>query len=290
MPTKTPVSFSQKLGLKTKPTKALCHYTSQNGLIGILRGKAMYATDAAYLNDSEEVIYAINLAKKYFRNHHTKDPRFMTEVNKILEKASGHAGHLPVYVASFSEEPDLLSQWRGYCPNGPGFALSLSADRMMTLGQTHDWEIFKCIYDEDEQVEVFKRMLDEAGSVTSPLKGFPTEVAFGLLLLYFASVFKHPKFKEESEWRATKRTGGSPIVLPGKPVIPPNVRPGSSMLIPYIPFPVTRKPTEAIELSQLVVGPTPHPSLAVRAVNALLNEYKVVCAEVSSSEIPFRNW
>jgi hypothetical protein len=288
-PTKSP-SFAVKLGLKTKPTKPLCHYTSQNGLIGILKSKAMYATDAAYLNDSQEVIYAINLAKEYFKNHHTKDPRFMTEVAKILEKADGHAGGLPVYVASFSEEPDLLSQWRGYCPNGPGFALSLSADRMMTLAQTHDWEIFKCIYDEDEQVEVLKRMLDEAVSVKSPLKGFPTEVAFGLLLLSFASVFKHPKFSEESEWRATKRTGGTPFAPPGKPAIPSNVRPGGSTLIPYIPFRLTPKPTEAIELAQLIVGPTPHPSLAVRAVNALLSEYKVDCAEVRSSEIPFRNW
>ena len=166
MPPTTSPSFAVKLGLKTKPTKPLCHYTSQNGLIGILKSKAMYATDAAYLNDSQEVIYAINLAKEYFKNHHTKDPRFITEVAKILEKADGHAGSLPVYVASFSEEPDLLSQWRGYCPNGPGFALSLSADRMMTLAQTHDWEIFKCIYDKDEQVDVLKRMLDEASNQT----------------------------------------------------------------------------------------------------------------------------
>lgn len=290
MPQTTSPSFATKLGLKTKPTKPLCHYTSQNGLIGILKSKAMYATDAAYLNDSQEVIYAINLAKEYFKNHHTKDPRFTTEVDKILEKASGHAVHLPVYVASFSEEPDLLSQWRGYCSSGPGFAISLSADRMSALAQTHDWEMFKCIYDEDEQVEVLKRMMDEAVRVNSPLKGFATEVAFGLLLLYFASVFKHPKFREESEWRATKRTGGSPIVLPGRTVIPPNVRPGTSTLIPYIPFPLTPKPKDPIELAQLIVGPTPHPGLALRAVDALLNEYKVDRAEVRSSEIPFRNW
>lgn len=103
-------------------------------------------------------------------------------------------------------------------------------------------------------------------------------------------VFKHPKFKEESEWRAIKRTGGTPFAVPGVPAIPPRIRPGASMLIPYIPFPLTLNPNEPVELSGLVVGPTPHSTLALRAAKSLLDEKNVICPEPVSSEIPFRNW
>ena len=53
-----------ELGLETSPTTNLCHYTSQNGLIGILDKKAIYATDASFMNDSQELVYAVSLAKK----------------------------------------------------------------------------------------------------------------------------------------------------------------------------------------------------------------------------------
>lgn len=278
--------FAEKLGLVSIPTKQLCHYTSQNGLMGILKSKAMYATDAAYLNDSQEVIYAVNVAKKYFQKRRLKE---QVEMNDILEKTESLAASLPVYVASFSEEPDLLSQWRGCCSEGSGFALCVSPERMLALAQTHDWEFFKCIYDEDAQFEVLKRIEQEAVG-DSPLKqSFSISVVFGLLLLFFATVFKHPKFKEESEWRAIKRTGGTPFVLPRTPTIPPQVRPGRSTLIPYIPFPLTVKDAP-VELAGLVVGPTPHPALAVRAAKSLLNQNQVICPEIRLSEIPFRNW
>jgi len=65
--------LAEKLGVETTPTKLLCDYTSQNGLIGILKSKAMDATDATYLNDSQEVLYALSLGKKYFKNRPSKD-------------------------------------------------------------------------------------------------------------------------------------------------------------------------------------------------------------------------
>lgn len=152
----------------------------------------------------------------------------------------------------------------------------------------YDWEFFKCIYDEDRQFEVLEKLLEQATDSASPVaKAFPIQVAFGLLLLYFATVFKHPKFKEESEWRAIKRTGG--ILMPGMPLTPPKVRPGISTLIPYISFPLTLK-DDPVELAGLIVGPTPHPALAVRAAKSPLDENKVICPEPRSSEIPFRNW
>jgi hypothetical protein len=284
-------SIAEKLGLECTPKTPLCHYTSQLGLIGILKEKAMWATDAAYQNDSQEVVYAFNLAQKYFGT---------MDMSATLLETKRIAGQLPVYVASFPEEPDLLSQWRGYCSQGSGFAMCLDADHMIRVADTHGWGFFKCIYDEAAQIELLKRMEEQAVlhkdtlfQYTTPPKGLPVRVQFGLLLLFYATVFKHPKFKEESEWRAIKRaasSSGTPANPPGVPVIAPHIRPGASTLIPYTLFPLTLNENDSIQLAELVVGPTPHPILATRAVEILLKEKKVFCPKVRSSEIPFRNW
>jgi hypothetical protein len=60
--------------------------------------------------------------------------------------------------------------------------------------------------------------------------------------------------------------------------------------VPYIDFPLTINATESLGLARLVVGPTPHANLAVRAAKALLQARSVTCPEPVSSEIPFRNW
>lgn len=233
----------------------------------------------ARVNDTQEVVYAVSLAKKYFKEGTSKNLRFVMEMMNVLEQTESLVGKLPVYVASFSEEPDLLSQWRGYCSEGPGFALCFSADQMKKLAGVHQWSLFKCIYDVEQQIEVIRKIEEHANSSFEAGKTPPLHIIFGLSLLSFATALKHPKFKEESEWRAIQRVGGSP-----------SVRPGASMLIPYINFPLTLTQSERLELAGLVVGPTPHPSLAVRAVKSLLAERDVVCPEPVLSEIPFRTW
>ncbi len=43
------------------PDKPIYHYTSQEGLIGILRDRVLWATKIQYLSDSAEFSYAYGL-------------------------------------------------------------------------------------------------------------------------------------------------------------------------------------------------------------------------------------
>lgn len=272
--------LAEQLGFQVKPSKNLCHYTTQNGLIGILRNKVIYATDATYLSDSQEMAYSISLAKRYFKN---KSPgtgtRDILNMLNVLDQTETLVGKLPIYVASFSEEPDLLSQWRGYCPKGSGFSLCVSPSRMMTLAVRYKWTVFKCIYDEAEQIEVLKKMEQYALDSFAKLSTVPKEFVFGITLLSFGIAFKHPKFKEESEWRVIQRAGGTA-----------SIRPGASTLVPYVDFPLTTDVKDSVELAALVVGPTPHQILAKKAAQTLLQLTNTTCPEPVSSEVPFRNW
>jgi hypothetical protein len=142
------------------PEKSLCHYTSATGLIGILESKQLYATDVRFLNDSQELLYAVDLAKQYLTNQplQSKDDErkaFADFALKLLDTKDNLVVILgtPTFVASFSEENDLLSQWRGYCPNGNGFAISFSPDCIMELAKAHRWQLLKCLYSKREQDE-----------------------------------------------------------------------------------------------------------------------------------------
>ena len=203
----------------------------------------------------------------------------MLEMLNVLDQTEYLPAKLPIYVASFSEHPDQLSQWRGYCPRGSGFAVCVSPDRMMKLAEVRGWELFKCIYQVDHQIEVLRRMEEFAINRFASDKSVPLPIVFGLTLLKFSTALKHPKFAEESEWRAVQRAGGTPLV-----------RAGTSTLTPYVNFPLMIDEKDVVELSKLVVGPTPHLHLAIRAARSLRQQHEVTCSEPIASEIPFRNW
>jgi hypothetical protein len=41
--------------LSAQPSRLLYHYTDPTGMLGILQGQTIWATDAQYLNDTHEV-------------------------------------------------------------------------------------------------------------------------------------------------------------------------------------------------------------------------------------------
>ncbi|MDN4502103.1 DUF2971 domain-containing protein [Alteromonadaceae bacterium BrNp21-10] len=87
------------------------HYTDAQTALKILDNNELWMTHVSYLNDSTEG----------------------KELRKILNRMSVPSGVYNIldyidknyesYVCSFSEKGDLLSQWRGYCPNGEGYAI-----------------------------------------------------------------------------------------------------------------------------------------------------------------------
>ena len=140
----------------------LYHYTSQAGLLGIIKDRQIWASNVLFLNDSMEVKYAIQLVQKNInrfgveRRVNQKEIQFLEDFGKKLgifhnryyQKYGG------VYTCSFSENGNLLSQWRGYCPDGNGF--SIGFDFPSSLGYVVEEQYFKlerCEYNENIQVE-----------------------------------------------------------------------------------------------------------------------------------------
>jgi hypothetical protein len=200
------------------------------------------------------------------------------------------------FVSSFSEEKDLLSQWRGYCPEGIGFSIGFNLDRLIKWAQQNNCILKPCIYDAEEQKEVLRNLIDkisykyktELNNSSQELK-FKKEIDLLVDLLEefakLAPTFKHPKFKEETEWRIIANLY---LKLEGS-IDSMKYRDGKSMIVPYIEISLPLE-EDKLEVNQVVVGPTHDPILSKASIELLLKSNNVNFNEVQYSTIPFRNW
>lgn len=270
----------------------LYHYTSQAGLLGIVSEMGIRATDIHYLNDGCEFHLCLDITEEYLANI-AKIPgtglrgRVIDAFRRWLERVAGPQ----VFVASFTEEGDLLSQWRGY--GSPGDAFALGFDSAALVGAVLPfWRLARCLYTEPEHMAAIETYVEERLTLAEKYVGdFPEQdleesidskgFEFVANLVRLAPVLKDSSFAEEKEWRLISpwRTKGSSIVV--------NFRPGRHTLIPYCDFPLGDFRSDRLDV---IVGPGQHPLLSQRAVGAFLQSQECQSYAVRVSSVPFRDW
>lgn len=129
----------------------LYHYTDAGGLLGILDKKALWATHAAYLNDSEEIVFGVQQVLEQLTdlNKNTPDevnegwdpklPKWMVWIgirasigalkSAVKQRTNLLQQSLGPFVTCLSEAGDQLSQWRGY-GGGGGYAIRFNAEQL----------------------------------------------------------------------------------------------------------------------------------------------------------------
>lgn len=286
--------------LRDRPTGPLYHYTTQEGLLGIVQSKKIWATHHQCLNDTQEFLHVKDLVRKELdercKTANSDSVSLLKAMRSMLDGPGNEDVNL--YVASFSEDGgDSLSQWRAYSGQASGFALGFRGDQ---LDLPKEFTIMRCIYKPDRQYEVVKAIVAEAleralaqmpAVGPSNAKTAAETLLRSLLLLHrFALMLKHEKFKEEREWRIV-----SPVRMDLAPLYPVAeetelaFRQGKSMLIPYRCVPL-KDDKGNFPLTDVVVGPNPDRGQSYRSVRSLLNSARLVGVEVRSSDVPYRNW
>jgi hypothetical protein len=119
--------------LATSPPGVLYHYTTQQGLLSIATGKSLWATSVHRLEDSTEFSGARDLGRVQLAQSLRSD----AELAEHLRQALDSIASVYIYVCCFSEEGDLLSQWRAYCRNGGGVSLGFDPMDLRTIGAAH---------------------------------------------------------------------------------------------------------------------------------------------------------
>ena len=283
-----------------KLDKILYHYTSLEGLLGITESASIWGTNILYLNDASEFNYAKDLFQNELKSFCKTNPDFKTgaswgyfffeslenNINKLLPH-----GDFSCYVCSFSEESDLLSQWRGYCKDGSGYSLGFSLSSLQGYVREPGFVIKPCIYDEKKQInligELIRKASDrfvlEVGKTGENWDAKSKYIAADTIVefIQLAPFLKHTKFEEEREWRIVANLQTSKVESLIK------FRPGCTMLVPYIeiPLPIVE---ESLVFDEVFVGPTRERDISMASVELLLKTKNVTCSKVKCSTIPYR--
>lgn len=195
---------------KASVPESLFHYTDADGLLGILEGKVLWATDVDFLNDAAEYRFAAGLLREellYLSNN----PR-VAELDLAVEALISGEAPLPPefnqFVVSFCDSGDLLSMWRGYGRSG-GFAIEFDSARLVeSMDSTQSNALNPSLIGDIIPV----RYGDQAQHIIkSIVEGFldseqnPSVEIFAWNLMSRLVQIKDPTFAEEREVRLVAR-------------------------------------------------------------------------------------
>lgn len=239
------------------------------------------------MNDATEFSLALSLAKERLsmRIESGTDPASTKFLQYTSDRLEGIA-HINICAACFCENPDLLSQWRGYAGGAGGVAIGFSSAALERAIIALQGSLGRCVYDRALQVATIDRLVDDVISGYKADKEAAQNPNFGgysaqfqQRLIAIGAFFKADGFKEESEWRlvtGAERYGSMSFKV------------GPSMLVPYCDIPV-RGDTWTDQIPSITLGPCPHPKESEQAITGLRFKYGVP-PNIIYSKIPFRNW
>jgi len=305
----------------------LWHYTSFAAFEKIVNSKEVWATDYRFLNDSEEFLHAKKLVQelvgkvpKHGRRGFPARLLIETAVNAAFSAGALDESRLRIMVASFSEEGDQLSQWRGYCKDSSGVSIGLDLRHLRHPSKAGGTVVFApCIYKRTEKLKLLRSIIrahrsyaedwfyqvidiiDDRHSKTEnpePIVNFSffneyspklksaleeAQKSFERDLIKIAPLLKDESFSEEKEWRLVLLS--EPITMPMK--LPVAFRPTRNALVPYVAFPLLLpSQTGEIPCNDLILGPGSHPAAQIGV--DLFFQQRFMTLQARLSQIPYR--
>lgn len=269
----------------------LYHYTDLRGLQGMFSSFMMWLSDAAYMNDPLEGTWvhriALSLCSEVLGDstigEQTRDQidarltapdlwdqrlRTTSEPERLRFAAMEEAFR-PAFIASFTEDGDLLSQWRGYGAGGEGVSIGFDLKQLelskvpgLFRGDDRPPALIRVEYDRDQQAAeirgIFERVKQVYDAHASTLAINP-HTAVRLPQLFHDVIrdalydlrweFKSPYYREEREWRLVSTPHGIRHSL---------TRMSNGHIVPYVEMPlpqVVAKPINRLAIPRIVLGP-----------------------------------
>lgn len=275
------------------PRGHLFHYASQDGVRGIVGEKELWATNIEFLSDESEFLHGKTIVAKAIAERRKRDTVEERSFFDWLDSEPNAIKRESLFVISFSEECDLLSQWRGYTTRNQGFSIGFDPVLLEQIA----WEkermiLVKCAYTAIEKEQLINDLLNQyltewRQSSSRDKDGKEWIVpsissSFSVRAEFAAACMKHESFCEEREWRLV---GANPNRSPVK------FRNGTSFLIPYTALSWKVEETNDHQpIKSIMTGQCPNAELSKKSIRSLLYENKLGEVDVNSSKIPYRTW
>lgn len=265
----------------------LYHYTTHDGLLGIIGGKNLWTSNIHYLNDSKEFVHAIDEAKIVISKKSSgQNNESFVELYEAIDNQLNGILRVRILVASLTELGDLLSQWRGYCSGGAGYSIGFSKTAIASLAERQGFRLAPCVYDWEQQRNEILELISKSES-TVRLHGAGDKAVvqraadqFIADFINVAPFLKHRAFSEEREWRLV-----SYLISSEDNRL--KMRAGRSTIIPYISFDL-RMNDGTLPVRSIFIGPGPNQGLAANALPEYLIRNEVHSWQVTISQTPYR--
>lgn len=282
-----PAKPAAKSAPKPKPPPSrLAHYTTLDGLMGIVRSGKIWASNVSFLNDNRELrhgidasVAAIKILSKKPKAEHWVEPLKAAAAKLLADKIPN------TYAACFCETTDSLSQWRGYGGAVQGVALIFRRQPLVTLMAGQKARLHRVIYCDmsapKRMREAVERQLGSLDEIND-LLGATTPTALRrdayAALCRLIPQFKHWGFRDEDEWRF--------VVQQPKLTDAVRFRSNGNLIVPYVEL-GSDEPS-ALPLVEVMVGPGRHPALTAQSLRQFLDRNGYSEVEITISKVPFR--
>lgn len=287
-----PISFDRlpsRGAFETEPPEHLYHYTDLEGVEGILSSKSLWMSKFTASNDISEITLAISQFQNFVESRvsalEAEEGAFLREAASQLDGFR----RTNICLASFCEQPDLLSQWRSYGNDGRGIALGFDTRVLQDLAQRYALKLWRCVYEPATHVKVSNDLLTmllesfRAGRPKGAEERREIIGHFNATFLRVAPVIKDHRFAEEREWRLIS----SPIAFDHPRMIAVFGANHASVKMKLPLAPDEREVTNVV--SRVIIGPTPHdPQNVADAIAVLSRRNGFRIADIGFSGIPYR--
>lgn len=271
----------------------LAHYTTADGLRGIVQNGNLWASGAYYLNDSSELDYGCHLFCEILTRAIAEDGRdpisknIFQEARKAFESGGSMESIITrTYVACFCERDNLLSQWRAYAQSG-GYAIVFPLKQLrggMMVSDQYHTELHRVIYNRQTQILLLQLVMDDLISVLndesvrqlwksySPEEQYYFSISFNSFLQTLALNeivrFKDPAFEEEREWRLAVRPMS--LELKDEEIQQLKFRTARGLAVPYLEL--RPKDGKLLPIQSVRYGPTLKQKQTVNALSLLFQQ------------------
>ncbi len=268
------------------------HYTSAEGLYGILSSNSLWFTRWDFLNDPNEKIYFTKVILDGFtRNTYELD--FVNLIKSYSELANPKDySNSPdnYFVCSFSVDSDSLDMWKYYSKNknSHGYNLAMDVSKLSRSLSDYNETLISSgyvIYKKDEQDNVIDTILQGLYNIYKSNLGEKEKRSLILTWFFrfrgYAEFFmKHIAYSSEKEYRFVCK---NIIVAPKHQAT--NFRIVNGVYIPYIDLKFDKEC-----ISSAFLSPTLHDNVSAKiGLENILKYLDYNDVQIFQSKIPFRN-
>lgn len=300
-----PIALEQIISVMHE-NKRFAYYTSADTAKKVLENKELWFRNSTVMNDFSEISYGLDLIHDTFSG--SAGAHFRETVNKVFEGTIESVEKLleawkwdwefETYIACISihdeseDKNGRLSMWRAYGDT----AIVVKNTPMLATTDLLGVYSVPVMYVSRIQYE------ERLNKITTAIRanqnylvklGQETLVSYIHNMLFHTAIgSKHPGFAEEKEWRLYYRPNekGSPAMVEHTVIL------GGVPQIIYA-LPLKNEPEQGLHeadipnfLDRIIIGPTEHPYISVKAFKKVLEKLKVQNIEnkVFASDIPLR--